>query len=101
MTKRLDQTKALGNAARMQVLDWLKEPGEHFAHQITGDPQQIGVCVTLLAEKLNVSQPTASRHLDQLRRAGFLKTQRIGQWSFYSRDENGISDYGNWVKSTL
>lgn len=101
MNDRLDQTKALGSAARMQILDWLRTPGAHFGHQVTGNPDEIGVCVTLIAEKLAVSQPTASRHLDQLRRAGLVKANRIGQWAFYSRDEEGIAGFRRWVNDGL
>ncbi len=101
MTDRIEQAKALASDARMKILDWLKDPGSHFAHQVTGEPAEIGVCVTLIAEKLQMSQPTASRHLDQLRRAGFLSVRRIGQWSFFSRNEEGLSDYGRWVRDSL
>lgn len=98
---REDQAKALASAPRLQVLAWLKAPQEHFAHQVTGAPEEIGVCVTLIADKLAMSQPTVSRHLDVLRRAGFLSVTRIGRWSFYSRNEAGLADYRSWVNDAL
>lgn len=101
MTERLDQAKALASDVRMQILGWLKTPDVHFSHQKTGAPGEIGVCVTLIAEKLQMAQPTVSRHLDQLRRAGFLKVNRIGKWSFFSRDEAGLADYGGWLRDNL
>lgn len=101
MTQRLDQAKALASEARMAVLDWLKEPRRHFPEQETGDPAEIGVCVTLLAAKLGMSQPTVSRHLELLRRAGFLEVRHIGRWSFFSRDEAGLADYRSWLHDNL
>ncbi len=73
----------------------------NFAEQVTGDPAEIGVCVTLITGKLGMSQPTVSRHLELLRRAGFLTVQRIGKWSFYKRDEETLSDYRSWLNDAL
>lgn len=101
MTDRIEQAKALASEARMNLLDWLREPERQFSHQVTGPPEEIGVCVTLLAEKLGMSQPTTSRHLDLLRRAGFISANRIGKWSFYSRNEDRISEYGRWIHDRL
>ena len=42
------------------------------------------VCVGDLVKVLEVPQPTASRHLAYLRRAGLVKTRREGLWTFYS-----------------
>ena len=75
MVDRIEQSKALASETRMQILDWLKQPSCWFGHQETGDPDEIGVCVTLIADKLNMSQPTVSRHLELLRRAGFVEVE--------------------------
>ncbi len=101
MEDRLEQTKALASKTRITILEWLKKPGSHFGHQKTGDPADIGVCVTLIANKLDMSQPTVSRHLDLLRRAGFVEAKRIGRWAFFSRKESGLSDYRTWLNDNL
>ena len=101
MTDRTEQAKAIASEARMRILRWLKEPHAHFSHQVTGAPEEIGVCVTLFAEKLGMSQPTVSRHLEILRRAGFVRVNRIGRWSFFSRDEQGIVEYRSWLDDNL
>jgi DNA-binding transcriptional ArsR family regulator len=44
----------------------------------------------LIAEKLGVSQPTASEHLKISLRAGLVRARRIKQWTFYKRDETSI-----------
>jgi len=101
MTDRLEQSKALASEARLTILGWMAEPDLHFSHQETGKPSDIGVCVTLLAEKLELSQPTVSRHLELLRRAGFLTVHKIGKWSFFKRDAAAVADYKDWLNDTL
>ena len=41
------------------------------------------VCVCHIHEALHVPQPTASRHLAYLRRAGLVDTRREGMWVYY------------------
>ena len=55
-----------------------------------GDLVKDGVCGVLIADKLGVSQPTASEHLKILSQAGLIRGKRIKQWTFYQRDETGI-----------
>lgn len=97
--KRLDQLKSVSSEARIKVLTWLKTPSRHFPDQVTGDADEIGVCVTLIARKLNVSQPTASRHLDVLKRAGLVYADRVQSWSFYKRHEEEIARFRSWVST--
>lgn len=84
--------KALANDRRLAVLAWLKDPEAHFPAQQYGDLVKDGVCGLFIADKLGVSQPTASEHLRLLTQAGFLKTKRIKQWTFYKRDEKRIAE---------
>src|SRR5690349_23008548 len=83
--------KALANEKRLQILHWLKDPTAHFRPQVDGDLVKDGVCGLLIAEKLGVSQPTASEHLKILVQAGLLRGKRIKQWTFYRRDESAIA----------
>lgn len=101
MPDRLEQSKALASEARYAILEWLTDPDAIFPHQVTGKPSEIGVCVTLLTEKLGMAQPTVSRHLELLRRAGFVTADKIGRWSFYRRDEAAIADYKEWIHDNL
>jgi DNA-binding transcriptional ArsR family regulator len=82
--------RALANERRVHILEWLKDPAAHFRPQVDGDLVKDGVCGLLIAEKLGVSQPTASEHLKILSQAGLLRTRRIKQWTFYKRDESRI-----------
>ena len=93
--------KALSNERRLEILHWLKDPVAHFRAQVDGDLVKDGVCGLLLAEKLGVSQPTASEHLKVLTQAGFLRTKRIKQWTFYRRDEVRIREFKKLVRTDL
>jgi DNA-binding transcriptional ArsR family regulator len=86
-----DETlRALANDRRLRILDWLKRPRKHFPPQVDGDLVKDGVCGLLIARKLNVTQPTASEHLNVLASAGLIRGKRIKQWTFYKRDEKAI-----------
>lgn len=89
--------QALANDRRLQILEWLKDPTTHFPPQVYGDLVKDGVCGVFIAEKLGVSQPTASVHLKILSRAGFVRAKRIKQWTFYKRNEARIKE----VKKTI
>jgi DNA-binding transcriptional ArsR family regulator len=82
--------RALGNDKRLRILRWLKDPRKHFRPQVDGDLVKDGVCSVFIAEKLGVSQPTASEHLKILSQARFLRAKRIKGWVFYRRDEPAI-----------
>lgn len=57
--------RALGDDTRLRILQLLATEGEHT--------------VTELADRLNLSQPLLSWHLRRLRRAGVVKTVRVGR----------------------
>ena len=82
--------RAIANERRMQILDWLRSPTEHFPPQIDGDLVKDGVCGVSIAQKLGVSHPTVSEHLKILSEAGLVRGKRIKQWTFYRRDEAQI-----------
>lgn len=84
--------KAVANDRRLQILGWLKAPRRHFPPQVDGDLVSDGVCGVFIAEKLGVSQPTASEHLKVLTQVGLLRAKRIKQWTFYRRDEARITE---------
>jgi DNA-binding transcriptional ArsR family regulator len=84
--------RALANDRRLQILEWLKDPRAHFPPQVDGDLVDDGVCGGFIADKLGVSQPTASEHLKVLTQAGLIRGKRIKQWTFYKRDEARIAE---------
>ena len=84
--------RALANEKRLQILEWLKDPRAHFPPQVDGDLVRDGVCSVFIADKLRVSQPTASEHLKLLTQAGLVTPKRIKQWTFYNRNERRIRE---------
>ena len=61
--------RALGDRTRLRILNLLRG-GE--------------VCVCHIHEALRIPQPTASRHLAYLRRAGLVQRRKEGLWAHYS-----------------
>ena len=95
------QIKAMASEPRIRILQLLAAPKTHFGHQWSADPEKFGVCMTMIAEALAIAQPTASRHLDILRQAGFLTVRRHMKWSYCKRNEAAISDYLHWLRSEI
>ncbi|MBV2184864.1 MAG: helix-turn-helix domain-containing protein [Rhizobium sp.] len=87
----LDETlKALAHPARIEMLNWLKEPERHFAAQ--PQPLTLGVSAGQF-ERCGLSQSTVSAHLATLQRAGLISSTRVGQWVLYRRNEDTISRF--------
>jgi ArsR family transcriptional regulator len=93
--------RALANDKRLQILEWLKDPRAHFPPQSDGDLVKDGVCGLFIADKLGVTQPTASEHLKVLSQAGLIRGKRIKQWTFYKRDEAAISQVKRTITSSI
>ena len=96
-----DLFAALASPRRLQVLEWLKDPRSNFPPQRDGDLVDDGVCVLFIAGKLGVTQPTATSHLQRLARAGLVTSRRIGQWTFYKRDEEAITAMKRQIAADL
>lgn len=79
------RSAALACPNRQLVLHWLKDPTAHFPPQVHGDIEEDGVCGIYIAQKLNVTRPTASAHLKQLVEAGFVRGKRIGKYTYFKR----------------
>src|SRR5450759_3013288 len=62
--------KAIADPARVQMLKHASAP----------------VCVCDFTAVLDLEQPTVSHHLARLRRAGLVRAERQGIWSFYELD---------------
>ena len=62
--------KALGDPTRVGIVNRLARSGE--------------VCVCVLTEEFDLSQPTISHHLRILREAGLVDGTKRGKWSYYS-----------------
>ncbi|MGB1090964.1 MAG: metalloregulator ArsR/SmtB family transcription factor [Oceanobacter sp.] len=83
MTTPLHLFKLLADDTRLNAVVLLHTEGE--------------LCVCELVEALEESQPKVSRHLAQLRSGEILKTDRRGQWIYYSLSD----ELEPWVKKII
>ena len=70
--------KALSDETRLRILNLLFERE---------------CCVCEVMQVLDISQTRASRNLNLLYDAGFLKLRKEGLWAYYSIDKNGSGSY--------
>jgi ArsR family transcriptional regulator len=84
--------KALDNPTRLAILGWLKDPRKSFPEQEV-DPEEVGVCVSIIQERAGLSQSTVSLYLTSLQRAQLVTSQRIGPWTYYKRNEQNIAEF--------
>ena len=70
--------KALSDETRLRILYLLMERE---------------CCVCEVMQALDISQTRASRNLNALYDAGFLKLRRDGLWALYSIDREGMQEY--------
>ena len=76
--------KALGDPARMQLVDVLRE---HAGK----------VCVCELVPLFDLSQPTVSHHLKKLRDAGIVGSERRGLWAYYFVEPEALEELSGWL----
>lgn len=91
-TSMADLFRALGNEHRLVMVEWLSDPRSHFPEQQDGDLVEDGVCVGFITEKIGLSQPTVTGHLQILAKAGIVTSKRIKNWVFYKLDRQRMDE---------
>jgi ArsR family transcriptional regulator len=86
-------SKALSNKTRLKILQWLKNPEEHFPPHVDIKNFNDGVCVSYIKEKTNLSQSTISSYLSTMEKSKIITLTRHGKWSYYKRNEEIIEQY--------
>jgi ArsR family transcriptional regulator len=71
------------SAAKWQVARLLRAFSDPVRLRILNVVQQGELCVCDLVSVLRLPQPTISRHLSYLRRAGLVKVREERSWNFY------------------
>ena len=75
--------KALGDENRLRIVNLLTEGP---------------LCVCEIEEAIGISQSNASRHLNRLRTAGVISSERKSQWIYYGLDNEFMAQYGGLLK---
>lgn len=97
----VEALKALANPARLQIMDWLRDPhGEFSQWEPIADRDEVGVCVSHLQAKSGLAQSTVSSYMATLERAGLVRSTRIGKWIHYRRDEDVMSELAEVLRGT-
>lgn len=74
--------KALNDETRRQILEILKE-GDLNAGEIS--------------DQFNMSKPSISHHLDILKRADLIFSEKRGQFVYYSLNTSILEDLLSWI----
>jgi len=100
--KLLEVIKSLSNQTRLDILTWLKDPFAYFPEEELNDYKpSLGVCVSDIARKAEMSIPTVSVYLKNMATADLLIATRKDQWTYYKRNEKAIQDLAQLIKETL
>jgi DNA-binding transcriptional ArsR family regulator len=72
--KILEVIKSISNQTRLNILTWLKDPKAHFpAEELTDYSPSLGICVSDIAKKAQMSIPTVSVYLKNMSFGGYQK----------------------------
>jgi len=74
--------KALNDETRRQIVELLKEKDMNAGE---------------IAEQFNISKPSISHHLDILKRADLITSEKKGQFVEYSLNTSILEDLINWI----
>ncbi len=74
--------KALNDQTRRQIVELLKDKDMNAGE---------------IAEQFNISKPSISHHLDILKRADLITSEKKGQFLVYSLNTSILEDLINWI----
>jgi len=74
--------KALNDETRRKIVELLKEKDMNAGE---------------IAEEFNISKPSISHHLDILKRADLIVSEKKGQYVEYSLNTTILDDLVNWI----
>lgn len=85
--KLLQYLKVLSDPTRFEILELLQNNEPMYGKQI--------------AEYMNLSTPTISHHLDQLKDVGFINEERDKNLKYFSANKNNINQFISILNKTL
>ncbi len=83
---KTDFLKALSDPTRLKIVQLLHRKDT--------------LCVCDIISELDQPQPTISRHLNQLKQVGILKSERKGTWMWYAVS-NDLPEWGKVIITAL
>ncbi len=93
LSAMVDALKVLAHPVRLQILQWLREPRAQFPiEQGIADPDEYGVCIKQITDKVGLAQSTVSAFMRALEREDLVTSTRIGKWTHYKRNERRIAE---------
>jgi len=97
---QVDIFKALSNKTRLSILEWLKNPETHFPdYELHSN--EFGICVGQIQQKAGLTQSTVSEYLSLLQRTGLIESTRVGQWTYYKRNEAAFQQLKDLISKEL
>lgn len=87
--------KAVADPTRLKVLRLLKQKGRCSI----GKP--VGMCACDVEEHVKLSQPTISHHMAILKKAGLVRAEKNGLWTWYRRNEKSLKELAQAVSGHL
>jgi ArsR family transcriptional regulator len=83
--------KALGDPARMRVIEFLARPEAECC-----SPED-RVCACDVEDMLGLSQPAVSHHLKILVQAGLVEAEKSGRWVYYRLNRLRFETLGTYL----
>ena len=80
--------KALGDTTRLKIIKLIEIMGNNL-------------CVGMIAQKINISQPAVSQHLKVLKNANLVESERIGFHIHYRINTEAFNNFGINIKDLL
>ena len=78
--------KAMGDPTRVAILAMLRDCGD-------------SLCACEIEASFELSQPTISHHLRQLRQAGLVTSERRGSWMHYRLAPEGVDTIESFARA--
>jgi ArsR family transcriptional regulator len=93
--------QAIADPTRRRILAALKERGVEVKGSADKAAQGARLCGGDIEERIRLSQPTISHHMNILSKAGLVEVTKQGQWRWYRRNEKAIREVVKTLKGKL
>jgi ArsR family transcriptional regulator len=87
--------RAIADPVRRRILRLLGEKG------CCSIGKDVGMCACDIEERIGLSQPTISHHMSVLKDAGLVEAEKVGQWMWYRRNEQGLRELERALRETV